>query len=179
MLYTGHGDAGYTSVIGGPALLKCHARLEALGAIDEAQAQLGLARALLANSPWIAAIQRVQDDLRLLMAEVALASHEQAVVHYLTPEHLAGLETDLASWDKLTGGFAGFTTPGNSLSGAHLHLARTVIRRAERQVVALAQDGAGDSTLVLTYLNRLSSWAYALALVVEMPIDDIVTHIAA
>jgi cob(I)alamin adenosyltransferase len=171
MLYTGHGDGGFTNLIGGPPLPKCDRRLEAIGALDEAQASLGLARALLAESPWPAAIARVQADLRLLMAELA---SPQAPGAWLTDEHLARLEADLRAWDV---GFRGFITPGDSVGGAHLHIARTVIRRAERQVVGLAQAGDGVPPLVVQYLNRLSSWIYALALCVDAD-DTSVPHVA-
>ncbi len=167
MLYTGHGDAGYTHVIGGPALLKCDTRLEALGALDEAQAQLGLARALLASAPWMPSLKRVQNELRLLMAEIATLPHHTAGSVYLTTDHLLGLESDLCAWDTQTGGFHGFIIPGDSVPGAHLHLARTVIRRAERKIVALAREDGGVNPLLLVYLNRLSSWVYALTLLVE------------
>lgn len=166
MLYTGHGDAGYTHVIGGPSLLKCDQRVEALGALDEAQAHLGLARALLLSHPWAEAIARVQQDLRLLMADIATAD---GVPGYLSPEHMDRLEDDLSAWDVVTGGFMGFVAPGASVPGAYLHLARTVIRRAERQIVALDQAEGGLAPLILRYLNRLSSWVYALCLLVDAP----------
>ena len=169
MLYTGHGDAGYTHVIGGPQLPKCDVRLEALGALDEAQAHLGLARALLVSQPVAGAIARVQADLRLLMADVATVGGAQ----FLTDDHLRALETDLGDWDRQTGGFRGFVSPGDSVPGAHLHLARTVIRRAERAIVALAQRDAAIDALTLTYLNRLSSWVYALSLVLEAAVATV------
>jgi len=166
MLFTGHGDAGYTHVIGGPLLPKCDTRLEALGVLDEAQAQLGVARALLASTPWAADIQRIQNDLRLVMADIAIISSPQGGCQYLTDEHLTVLESDLARWENHHGGFLGFSTPGNSLPEAHLHLARTIIRRAERTVVALFHGDGSVNPLVLRYLNRLSSWVYALTLLI-------------
>jgi len=169
MLYTGHGDAGYTRVIGGPALPKCDTRLEALGALDEAQAHLGLARALLAGTPWVTPIGRVQATLRLVMADIATVTGDAGTVPYLSTDHLRALEDDLTAWDRRTGGFSGFMVPGDSVPGAHLHLARTVIRRAERTIVALSQSGGGVHQLTLSYLNRLSSWVYALCLLVEAP----------
>ena len=109
----------------------------------------------------------MQADLRLLMADIASVSHHDA--QYLTHEHLNSLEGDLRAWECRTGGFAGFITPGDTVPGAHLHIARTVIRRAERQIVALFQDEQAIAALTLTYLNRLSSWVYALTLLVETP----------
>ncbi|HEY3379747.1 MAG TPA: cob(I)yrinic acid a,c-diamide adenosyltransferase [Armatimonadota bacterium] len=179
MIYTGHGDAGYTSVIGGAALLKCDRRLETLGDIDEAQAQLGLTRALLADTPWAANLHRVQADLRLLMADIATPSGTHQYCQHLTKQPLLFLEEDLAIWDGMTGGFAGLTTPGNSIAGAHLHLARTVIRRAERHFVALQQEDGVGNPLAMTYLNRLSSWVYALALIVDaVPVTSSVSAAA-
>jgi len=169
MLYTGHGDAGYTRVIGGPTLPKCDARVEAIGALDEAQAHLGLARALLAGTPWVAPIGRVQNALRLVMADIATVAESDHAIPYLTTAHLQALEDDLTGWDSRTGGFGGFVVPGDSVPGAHLHLARTVIRRAERKIVALSQSGHPVHQLTLSYLNRLSSWVYALCLLVEAP----------
>jgi cob(I)alamin adenosyltransferase len=165
MLYTGHGDGGYSRLAGGAARPKSDRRFEAIGTLDEAQATLGLARALLADTPWPAHIARVQDDLRLVMAE--LATPRDAAAVYLQERHLAGLEAALTHWEDATGGFAGFLAPGASVAGAYLHVARTVIRRAERQAVALQQAGEPLPPLVLTYLNRLSSWIYALALLVD------------
>jgi cob(I)alamin adenosyltransferase len=167
MFFTGHGDAGFTSVLGGPKLPKCNVRLEALGALDEAQAHLGLARALLTGTAWGPLLERVQVDLGLLMAECATVPRAGQRGGYLSPDHLAHLEEDLQAWEGQTGGFHGFVVPGNSVSGAHLHLARTVIRRAERQAVALAQGGGLTNPDVLIYLNRLSSWLFALAALVD------------
>jgi cob(I)alamin adenosyltransferase len=171
MLFTGHGDEGYTNIIGGPALLKCDVRLEAVGALDEAQSYLGLARALLVGTAWAEPIKRVQDDMRLLMAECATVTSKDSAAHYISADHVRRLEDDLCIWDALIGGFRGFTTPGETVPGAHLHLARTVVRRAERQVVILHRKGQMSNSLTLTYLNRLSSWVYALALMVEASAD--------
>jgi cob(I)alamin adenosyltransferase len=165
MLFTGYGDGGYTSVIGGPSLLKCDVRLEALGALDEAQAHLGLARALAVN-PAADCLKRVQSDLHLLMADCATVHSDRANAR-LGQEHVVRLEAELASWEEILGGFHGLSIPGDTLLGAHLHVARTAIRRAERQAVALHQDGGIGSEVILTYLNRLSSWVYALAMMAE------------
>lgn len=168
MLFTGHGDAGYTSVIGGPSLPKCDTRLEALGALDEAQAHLGLVRAMVTGSPWAESIRMVQSDLQLLMAECATAPapHGGIPTQYITQEHVNRLEDELTTWDGSTGGFRGLLIPGDSILEAQLHLARTAIRRAERRVVALRQDDGIANAIILPYLNRLSSWVYGLAMMV-------------
>lgn len=166
MLFTRHGDAGYTDVIGNTSLLKCDARLEALGALDEAQAHLGLIRAILKDSPWIEPIKAVQVDLHLLMAECATIPVASANWQYITEDHIRRLEEELVKWDGMTGGFHGLVIPGDSVLDAQLHLARTAIRQAERRVVALQQDNGIASPLVVPYLNRLSSWIYGLTMVV-------------
>jgi cob(I)alamin adenosyltransferase len=164
MFYTGRGDAGFTKVIGSPALPKCDLRLEALGALDEAQSYLGLVRSLLSHTSFAEPILRVQQNLRLLMTECATASRGDPLI---TNEHTARLEEDMALWEGISAGFKGLTVPGETLAGAHIHIARTIIRRSERQVVALLQAGVYVNPEVLTYLNRLSSWAYMLAAAAE------------
>ncbi|OPZ85747.1 MAG: Cob(I)yrinic acid a,c-diamide adenosyltransferase [bacterium ADurb.Bin429] len=161
MLYTGQGDGGFTRLIGGAALPKCDRRLETIGALDEAQAHLGLARASFHATAWAIAISRVQADLRLLMAELAAPGTAGA---FLEEAHTERLEADLHVWDAP---FQGFISPGEGMGSAHLHVARTVIRRAERQAVGLAQAGEPVNPRVITYLNRLSSWLFALALQVD------------
>ncbi|MHB1000337.1 MAG: cob(I)yrinic acid a,c-diamide adenosyltransferase [Armatimonadota bacterium] len=168
MLFTGNGDTGYTNIIGGRSLLKSDLRIEAVGALDETQAHLGLARALLVNTTWTNAIIRVQADLRLLMAECATIPTEGLTGIYLTSDHVKLLEKDLAEWEAKIGKTqGGFVIPGDSMLDAHLHLARTVVRRAERQVVALQQEDGVPNGIVLTYLNRLSSWIFALIMVTK------------
>lgn len=168
MLFTGHGDSGYTRVIGGPSLLKCDARLEALGALDEAQAHLGLVRAMIAGSIWAESVRMVQSDLQLLMAECATAPGTHGCIpgQYITDEHVNRLECEMNTWDDSTGGFRSLVIPGDTVLEAQLHLARTAIRRAERRVVALRQDDGISNPTTLIYLNRLSSWVYGLAMMV-------------
>ena len=172
MFFTGRGDLGITSVIGGPALPKCNVRLEALGALDEAQSYLGLARSLLLHTSFAEPILRVQHDLTLLMTECAMASRGDPLI---TDKHTARLEKDMALWKESAGGFRGFTVSGDTIAGAHIHFARTVIRRAERRVVALLQSGGQVSPEMLAYLNRLSSWAYMLAAAAAYKKTDCIT----
>ncbi len=167
MRYTGTGDSGYTNVIGGPKISKCDIRLETLGTLDETQAQLGVARAMLGETPFADCLLRVQQDLHLLMAECATVAGTGASATYLTPEHLARMEDELSQWQTLSSGFAGFTMPGETIPGAQLHVARTVARRAERCVAALYQGQEAEHPLLLCYINRLSSWLYTLAQLVE------------
>ena len=177
MYYTGHGDLGFTTVIGGVPLAKCDPRLETLGALDEVHAHLGLARALLMGASWAPAIFRVQQAVHCLMADLATVAPSGASPLYFDEDALRQIEADLARWETGTGA-SGFVTPGNTIPGAHLHIARTIIRRAERQLVALRESGVPIDPLMLTFLNRLSSWMFALALQVEVP-DEMINSVAA
>lgn len=167
MLYTGCGDSGYTSVIGQTALRKSDLRIDALGSLDEAQAHLGLARAMLPGTHWASPLRRVQQHLTLLMADIATPAHHAVTCGYLTGEHLASIEADLAVWESMMGGYCGFVVPGDSMPEAQLHVARTVVRRAERLLVALSEREPVNP-LALTYLNRLSSWVFTLSCLVTV-----------
>jgi cob(I)alamin adenosyltransferase len=168
MLYTGHGDAGTTTLIGSARLPKCDPRLELLGALDEAQSHLGLVRAYLAHLPSAHTLLRIQQALSTLMTELAMPGAGEGI-HLLPDTALTELERDLAAWDAAGPAMTGFTIPGATIAGAHLHIARTVIRRAERYLVALHLTGEGFPCHALPYLNRLSSWVFALALRVDAP----------
>ncbi len=165
MLYTGHGDAGTTTLIGSARLPKCDLRLELLGALDEAQAHLGLVRALLPHTPWAHALNRTQQALSTLMTAIALGT----AASMLPDAALTELERDLADWESAGPPLTGFVTPGTTIAGAHLHVARTVIRRAERHLVALHLSDHAIPRSALPYLNRLSSWVFALALHMDSP----------
>ena len=164
MYYTGHGDQGFTTVIDGVSLPKCDSRLETLGALDEVHAHLGLVRALLPGSPLATALLRTQHLLSRMMAEVATVTEG---VTYLTDADLRQLEADLAAWEHQSGGWTHFVTPGDSIPGAHLHIARTVVRRAERHAVALHLSGAALNPLLLSLCNRLSSWLFGSAHLID------------
>lgn len=169
MLYTGKGDNGFTKVIGGQPLPKNDLRVQILGALDEAQAHLGFARALLHNTTWADTIERTQNDMRLLMSEIAVIPKEGCTELFLKQEHIERLETDLDMWDKVVNDHKAFQTPGETELDAHLHLARTIVRRAERDAITLQNMGGISNQLIIAYLNRLSSWIYALTILTQDP----------
>lgn len=162
--YTGKGDDGTTGLYFGGRVPKDSDRPEALGAADEAQAAIGLARA---EAPEDGELHRVLTtvarDLYVVMAELATAPENRHKLvpgaSLLPPEALAAVEaaTDAAaeSFPPLTD----FTVPGQTRLAALLDSARTVVRRAERRAVPVAAPGS----LVLPYLNRASSLLWALA----------------
>jgi cob(I)alamin adenosyltransferase len=165
-IYTKKGDDGTTGLLFGGRVRKDSWRIELNGAVDEAQAAIGLARAeTAAGSEAHGRLTAVARELYVLMAEVATASENrsklQAGSTLVTADMVVALETGI---DDLLARFdmpSDFTVPGENRTAAALDLARTVVRRAERLAVA-APDLADDS-LVVAYLNRLSDYLWAMA----------------
>lgn len=162
-IYTKTGDNGTTSLFSGGRVSKTHLRVEAYGTVDELNSVIGVARALQPSAQTAEWLERVQNQLFHLGADLAtpLDSKSDWVVR-MKAETVAWLE---GSIDQMTGQLpelTQFILPGGSPAAAQLHVARTVCRRAERLTVALAEHEAlGDH--VLTYLNRLSDWLFTLA----------------
>lgn len=163
MFYTRRGDDGYTDLLGGPRVPKYDLRPEALGTLDEASAALGLARATAQQKETQQAILHVQRDLYLLMADIATIEGRQAGKPRLSTEHVAGLEQIIADLDPKVSIPKQFVAPGDTVAGATIDVARTIVRRAERVLARLAHEDNLPSNDGLTYLNRLSSLLFGLA----------------
>jgi len=160
--YTRTGDDGTTGLLGADRVSKDHPRIEALGALDEASAALGLARAscLAPQTPPI--LREVQRDLYKLMAEVAATPENADKFKGIDGSRVAWLEEQVDAITKIVSMPKGFILPGDTPSGAALSLARAVVRRAERRVTELFQLKELDNTELLRYLNRLSSLCFVL-----------------
>lgn len=161
--YTGAGDDGYTGILGPERVPKYAARLEALGSVDEASADLGLARAQARDSRLPDLLVTVQRDLYRLMADLATPPGVTTRPPRLEAERVAWLEQVIADMGRQVEMPPGFIVPGDSLSGATLEVARTVVRRAERLVARLVHAGELQDNTPLKYLNRLSSLLFILA----------------
>ncbi len=163
-IYTKKGDDGTTGLLYGGRVRKDSWRIELNGAVDEAQAAIGVARAeTVAGSEVHERLTSLARDLYVLMAEVATAPetrHKLAAGSTLvTVAMVAGLEAGI---DDLLVRFdmpSDFTIPGENRVAAALDLARTIVRRAER--IAVAEPVAGS--YVVAYLNRLSDLLWAMA----------------
>lgn len=162
--YTGTGDQGTTGLLGEGRVPKDDPRIEAVGAVDEATAALGVARAHAQAERTRALLLEVQRDLYRLMAEVAATPENQAQFRSLTAERVAWLEEQIAALEEVVPPPKAFIVPGDSPGGAFLDLARTVVRRAERRVVALWRSGGLENPALAAYLNRLSSLCFVLEL---------------
>jgi len=161
-LYTRTGDQGETSLFDGTRVSKADDRVDAYGEVDELSAWLGLARASGMPPDLDEPLARIQRDLFALGARLADPSHKIAPrvdKATLGAEDIERLEWLIDRFDADLPPLRRFILAGGSPAGATLHVARTVCRRAERRVVALAEaDG-----LVVRYLNRLSDLLFVLA----------------
>ncbi|MGA8296653.1 MAG: cob(I)yrinic acid a,c-diamide adenosyltransferase [Acidimicrobiales bacterium] len=168
-IYTRRGDDGTTALRAGGRVGKDTARVEALGSIDEAQAVLGVARAACADLGEIPGVLiGVERDLWVLMAEVATdPDHLRRLepgVSEVTTEMVERLESLIDAHSQATSEITDFTVPGEEPLSAALEVARTVVRRAERRLVAVELKPESSAP---AYLNRLSDLCWTLARAVE------------
>lgn len=164
-LYTGTGDAGSTSLVGGQRIGKDDLRLEAYGTIDEFSSHLGLLLALPGASVAVAAqLTHIQNKLFNLGAYLATAPEPdtQPQPWGLTEEDCRDIEEGIDALDAQVPKVNAFILPGGVQAAAQAHVARTVCRRAERHIVALSRTSY-VSPIVLRYLNRLSDFLFILA----------------
>ena len=162
--YTRSGDDGFTGLLGEGRVPKYHPRTEAVGALDEASAALGLARATSLDERSKLVLLAAQRDLYGLMAEVATTPDNAARFRTIDAVKVSWLETQTDSISAAISIPNEFIVPGDSQAGAALALARTIVRRAERQVAYLVHEQALENQYLLQYLNRLSSLCFVLEL---------------
>jgi cob(I)alamin adenosyltransferase len=162
--YTRSGDDGKTGQLGEGRLPKYHPRMETLGALDEASAALGLARALAKAPESAPVLVQVQRDLYAIMAEVAATPENAERFHSIDQPKVEWLEAQIEAVTALAPVPAEFILPGDSLAGAAFALARTIVRRGERRLTELVDKGDLKNRVLMHYLNRLSSLCFALEL---------------
>ena len=166
---TGTGDTGYTGLLGEQRVPKYDARPDTFGTVDEATSALGLARAAAQDPKVKEIIYHIQQDLYLLMAELATPPENYEKMGFrVTTEQVHRLEQVEEVLKKEVEIPNKFIIPGDTLDGAALDLARTIIRRAERMAVKLLHDGVIENSEVIRYLNRLSDLVFILARYIEV-----------
>jgi cob(I)alamin adenosyltransferase len=163
--YTRTGDDGTTGLLGEGRVRKTHPRIEALGALDESTATLGLARAQAHDPRCERILLEVQRDLYKLMAEVAATPENADKFHFIDAARVDWIESQIEALAATVTMPHEFILPGDTLAGAALSLARAVIRRAERRVVELSDAQEISNPELGRYLNRLSSLCFVLELV--------------
>lgn len=168
-IYTKKGDDGSTSLWYGGRVPKHHGRTEAYGTLDEACAQLGVARALCGprEAELASDLLRLQDGIFVAGAELATAPRAaerlEAGVSQTSEEMVAELERMIDRYMSQVELPPKFVIPGGNRLSAQLDVARTTIRRAERQISRLKEAGELGGETVIRFVNRASDLAYAMA----------------
>jgi len=165
-IYARGGDKGMTSLGNGERVPKHDLRVEAYGAIDEANAALGLARLHTAGTDLDAMLSRIQNDLFDLGADLSTPEDEEESRRRpalrVAQVQVDRLEAEIDAMNARLAPLTSFVLPGGSPAAAYLHLARTVVLRAERLVTAL-QDAEPINPAALAYINRLSDHLFVAA----------------
>ncbi|MGK6323221.1 cob(I)yrinic acid a,c-diamide adenosyltransferase [Sphingomonas sp. DT-51] len=153
-IYTRTGDAGTTGLVDGSRVRKDDARMAAIGDVDEANSAIGVAAETMADADMLAALRRIQNDLFDLGADLATPGDDyapSAMVLRVVPAQVERLEREIDALNTDLPPLTSFVLPGGA--AASLHLARAIVRRAERAAVALLPHA---NPVAVMYLNRLS-----------------------
>jgi cob(I)alamin adenosyltransferase len=163
-IYTRTGDDGTTGLYGGSRRSKADARVEAYGTVDEANAFIGVARAAGVPADMDAVLTAVQSELFTIGAELACTPGAEAKLKMTLIDAAAAerLEHAIDAAEEGLAPLRAFVLPGGSAAAAALHVARCVVRRAERAVIACAADAPVRKEIVV-YLNRLSDLLFTFA----------------
>ncbi|MEO0635451.1 MAG: cob(I)yrinic acid a,c-diamide adenosyltransferase [Pseudomonadota bacterium] len=169
-IYTKTGDKGTTALGSGDRVMKYDARVEAYGTVDEANATIGMARLHTAteNPALDKMLSRIQNDLFDLGADLATPEREGETLEYeplrIVESQVSRIEDDIDALNADLDPLKSFILPGGSPAAAHLHLCRTVARRAERLMVLLAEKpGEHVNAEGIKYMNRLSDFLFVAA----------------
>ncbi|MEW4449718.1 cob(I)yrinic acid a,c-diamide adenosyltransferase [Qipengyuania sp. JC766] len=168
-IYTRTGDDGTTGLVDGSRTGKNSARIEAIGAVDEANSALGMAAVSLFGEKYEDAVRRVQNDLFDLGADLATPGkgdgtdfEPDEMTLRMVDSQTQALETAIDTMNEKLEPLTSFVLPGGREAAARLHVARASVRRAERSIIALAQE-VPVNPAALRYINRLSDFLFVLA----------------
>ncbi len=168
-IYTRTGDLGETSLLGAGRVRKHVARVEAYGVVDELNACLGVVCAALTDSGLLDLLASIQRDLFAVgtqLADVRKDKGKDMEKAALPPQRVTDLERAIDRFEEELPPLKRFILPGGCETGARMHLARTVCRRAERRIAALAAQEEIPA-VILSYVNRLSDLLFVLARLVN------------
>lgn len=176
-IYTRTGDGGKTRLSTGEPVDKWHPRVTAYGTVDETNAALGVA-ALHATGDMLKALRRIQNDLFDLGADLATPDRGKKLDWEplrVVKAQIDRLETEIDAMNVNIAPLDSFILPGGSALAAHLHVARTLCRRAERQIAELfAREDERVSAEALAFANRLSDWLFVAGRVANnQGLDDV------
>ena len=158
-IYTKSGDKGKTSVGSGQRFLKSHPRIQAIGDVDEVNSFLGLVIQFATDVAVIDLLQKIQNDLFDVGADLCMPDTKKIAI---TADYVTRLECAIDHYNQDLKPLISFVLPGGTVVSTYMHLVRTVCRRAERSIAALAQEDIVNPHL-LSYINRLSDLFFVLA----------------
>jgi len=165
-IYTKKGDDGKTELGDGNRIEKFSTRVEAYGTVDEVNSVIGTVTCLSINTELKTALERIQNDLFDLGADLCLPESDNENLAYeplrVRKEQVSRLESEIDSMNKSIEPIRSFVLPGGTEIAANFHLCRTICRRAERRVVKLMETEKINLE-ALKYLNRLSDWFFVAA----------------
>lgn len=172
-IYTRGGDTGNTSLIGGKRVKKCSLRLEAYGTIDELSAHIGLLGSMLRSdvelrSLDVRLLEWLQSRLFDVGTHLAMPCDTSDMLSpcSITEAHVAHLEEAIDRFDSLLEPLRSFILPGGDVAASQCHVCRTVCRRAERLITALAEE-APVNPLLQSFINRLSDFFFIFARIIN------------
>ncbi len=160
-IYTRTGDDGTTGLVGGGRISKADPLMAAIGDVDEANSAIGVALVSIDDDSTATPLRRVQNELFDLGADLATPPDMEGALR-VTAEQVDRLEREIDAMNDHLSPLTSFVLPGGAAGAAQLHLARAIVRRAERSAVAASADNALNPK-ALTYINRLSDWLFVAA----------------
>jgi len=164
-IYTKTGDRGETGLFGGERVSKSSLRIEAYGTVDELNAYIGLATTGVTESSIKSLLEKIQNQLFTIGADLATPSNkknEKLNIKRTPKDFHSAIEKEIDKYEEKLEPLKSFILPGGSTGAAHLHICRTITRRAERRVVALNNEEKIGENIII-FLNRLSDLFFVLA----------------
>ena len=164
-IYTKTGDSGNTSLIGGTKVPKSHLRIESYGTVDELNSYIGLLNDHLQHEPTKLILKEIQDRLFTIGSSLACDPDKEPKMKIpdLKEEDIKLLEQEIDLMNETLPEMKSFILPGGNIAVSTAHVVRCVCRRAERNCVAMQQQGSFVEPLIIKYLNRLSDYLFVLA----------------
>jgi cob(I)alamin adenosyltransferase len=163
-IYTRTGDSGTTALFGGKRVLKCEELVDVYGSIDELNSWVGLVATETAHEHIKLLLEEIQTDLFIIGGFLAGGKIDITPLDTRVPK----MEVEIDAMEEELPKLSNFIIPGGTKEAAHVHIARSVCRRVERQAVALGQKEEKINPLIIKYLNRLSDLFFVLARFINM-----------
>ncbi len=162
-IYTGFGDKGKTSLWGGEVVKKNDPRVSTYGVLDELNSVVGFIRSINDIDEIDAVLKNRQNEIFNLSSEIAASAKKQEIKlpNKISLKEIKTLESEIDAWTEKLPPLKKFILPGGGMAAAQAHIARTVCRRTEREMIGIA-DAGNLRDVCLIYINRLSDWFFVL-----------------